>query len=232
MVMGGEPAFWTRSADDICGTLRCGKEGLSASEAKQRFGLYGPNADAAHKPVSVFKAISRRLLEPLSLILLAAAVVSAGTGDIVGGSIIATILILSIGLDTLQEGHALRAADILRQSVALTAEVRRDGAYVQIPVDGVVPGDLIRVRAGDIIPADGLVIDSTAFTANEAALTGEPYRARCFAALSHRRAKRPLWSSIPGDRLSSARRRRRWATPRRNLRSKAICMPMACSLPA
>ncbi|SDD78836.1 Mg2+-importing ATPase [Sphingomonas sp. YR710] len=171
----GEAPFWTRSADDLCGALRCGKEGLSASEAKQRFGLHGPNADAAHKPVSAFKAISRRLLEPLSLILLAAAVVSGGTGDIVGGSIIAAILILSIGLDTFQEGHAVRAAEVLRQSVALTAEVKRDGAFVQIPVDGVVPGDLIRVRAGDIIPADGLVIDSAAFTANEAALTGEPY---------------------------------------------------------
>lgn len=175
MINGGEPAFWTRSVDDLCGALRCSKEGLSASEAKRRLALHGPNADAAHKPVSAIKAISRRLLEPLSLILLAAAVVSGGTGDIVGGSIIAAILILSIGLDTFQEGHAVRAAEVLRQSVALTAEVRRDGAFVQIPVDGVVPGDLIRVRAGDIIPADGLVIDSAAFTANEAALTGEPY---------------------------------------------------------
>ena len=117
----------------------------------------------------------RRLLEPLSLILLVAAIVSAATGDAIGGSIIAVILIVSIGLDTLQEGHAARAADILRQSVGLTAEVRRDGAYLSVPVDTVVPGDLIRVRAGDIIPADGLVIESTAFAANEAALTGEPY---------------------------------------------------------
>jgi Mg2+-importing ATPase len=64
---------------------------------------------------------------------------------------------------------------VLRQSVALKAEVKRDGQFVQVAVETVVPGDLIRVRAGDIIPADALVLEGSAFTANEAALTGEPY---------------------------------------------------------
>ena len=76
---------------------------------------------------------------------------------------------------TVDEKGALAAAEALRRSVALKAEVRRDGAYTTIPVENVVPGDLIRVRAGDIIPADALVIESNAFTAAEAALTGEPY---------------------------------------------------------
>ena len=63
----------------------------------------------------------------------------------------------------------------MRQSVALKTEVRRDGSFVQVPDESGVPGDIMRVRAGDMIPADGLVIASDAFTANEAALTGEPY---------------------------------------------------------
>jgi Mg2+-importing ATPase len=176
-VLGQYPPFWTRSIDDNCAALHCNSNGLSGSEAASRLALYGANTDTQDKQIGVFRAISRRLLEPLSLILLVAAAVSMGTGDIIGGSIIAVILIVSIGLDTFQEGHAVRAADILRQSVALTAEVRRDGAYLQVPVDKVVPGDLIRVRAGDIIPADGLVVESTAFAANEAALTGEAYPA-------------------------------------------------------
>ncbi|GHH24699.1 magnesium-translocating P-type ATPase [Sphingomonas glacialis] len=174
----GEPdhaPFWTRSIDDLRATLRCGDAGLSSAEAADRLGRYGLNADVVGKSASALRTILRRLLEPLSLILLAAALVSAGTGDLVGGSIIATILILSIGLDTVQEGHAIRAADVLRKSVALTAEVRRDGTYAQVPVGNVVPGDMIRVRVGDIVPADGLVIESDAFAANEAALTGEPY---------------------------------------------------------
>ena len=152
-----EPPFWTKTVDDICGALQCTRDGLSAAEAQTRLARYGPNSDAEAARVGAFHAVMRRLLEPLSLILLVAAIVSAATGDAIGGSIIAAILIVSIGLDTFQEGHAAQAAEVLRQSVALTAEVRRDGAYRQVPVGEVVPGDLIRVRAGDIIPADGLV---------------------------------------------------------------------------
>ena len=170
-----EPPFWSKPVDEICAVLKCSEDGLSAAEAQTRLAHYGPNSDAEAVRIGAFHAVLRRLLEPLSLILLVAAIVSAASGDAIGGSIIAVILIVSIGLDTFQEGHAAQAADILRRSVALTAEVRRDGAYSQVSVDQVVPGDLIRVRAGDIIPADGLVIESTAFAANEAALTGEPY---------------------------------------------------------
>jgi Mg2+-importing ATPase len=111
----------------------------------------------------------------LSPILLIAGAVSAATGDATGGAIIVAILSLSIGLDTFQEGQAGRAAEALRRSVALKAEVRRDGTFTSVAVEEVVPGDVIRVRAGDIVPVDALVLESTAFTANEAALTGEPY---------------------------------------------------------
>ena len=64
---------------------------------------------------------------------------------------------------------------MLRQSVALQTEVSRDGSLVQVPVESVVSGDIMRIRAGDLIPANGLVIARDALTANEAALTGEPY---------------------------------------------------------
>lgn len=73
-----------------------------------------------------------------------------------------TILALSIGLDTIQEGHAVKAADVLRRSVALKAEVKRDGLFGEVDVDTVVPGDIVRVRSGDIIPADALILDSPA----------------------------------------------------------------------
>ncbi|WP_242140223.1 magnesium-translocating P-type ATPase [Sphingomonas sp. TREG-RG-20F-R18-01] len=191
------PPFWSRTADETCAALDCSRDGLSTAEAAIRLSHYGANADAPTRRVGIVRAVLRRLLEPLSLILLIAAIVSIATGDAIGGSIIVSILAVSIGLDTMQEGHAARAADVLRQSVALTAEVRRDGAYRQMPVDGVVPGDVIRVRAGDIIPADGLVLDSTAFTANEAALTGEPYpvdkRAGPVAGLSANQASGALF---------------------------------------
>jgi P-type Mg2+ transporter len=168
-------AFWTLSPEAACASLDCGAQGLSAAEAQARLVRYGQNSDAEATSETWWRAVLRRLLEPLSLILLAAGVVSAATGDEIGGGIIVTILALSIGLDTLQEGHAIKAAEVLRRSVALKAEALRDGAFVQVEVDRVVPGDVLRVRAGDIVPADALILACSAFTAGEAALTGEPY---------------------------------------------------------
>jgi P-type Mg2+ transporter len=172
---GDLQTFWTLTTEHVYATLHCGSAGLNTQDARLRLAQYGPNSDAQGKNDSLLRAVFRRLLEPLSLILLAAGVVSVATGDAIGGSIIVAILGISIGLDTFQEGHAVRTAEALRQSVALKAEVKRDGIFSQIFVDKVVPGDILRIRAGDIVPADALVLESTAFTVGEAALTGEPY---------------------------------------------------------
>ncbi|QGY02029.1 magnesium-translocating P-type ATPase [Methylobacterium mesophilicum SR1.6/6] len=167
--------FWTREPEALCAELGCGLDGLGSVDAGRRLERFGPNSDARKRASGVWQAVLRRLLEPLALILLAAGLVSVLTGEVVGGAIIVVILGLSIGLDTVQEGHAKRAAEALRHAVALKAEVRRDGGFLTVPVEQVVPGDILRVRAGDIVPADALVIESDAFTATEAALTGEPY---------------------------------------------------------
>jgi Mg2+-importing ATPase len=167
--------FWRLSPTQASASLACGLEGLSEAEARARLQRYGRNADTPSLGVGPLRAVLRRLFEPLSLILLVAGIISMVTGDEIGGAIIVVILTLSIGLDTVQEGHAVRAAEELRSSVALKAEVKRDGAYRDIEVEAIVPGDVVRVRAGDIVPADALIIECTAFTAGEAALTGEPY---------------------------------------------------------
>ena len=167
--------FWTLSAQALCDRLQSTVAGLTDTEAQARLAQYGPNADAPPQARGLLVAVGRRLREPLSLILLGAGAVSVATGDGVGGGIIVTILGLSIGLDTVQEGRATRAAEMLRRAVALRAEVLRGGIFRQVPVQEVVPGDVMRVRAGDVIAADALVLDSEAFTAGEAALTGEPY---------------------------------------------------------
>lgn len=168
-------AFWTRGPEALCTELGCGLDGLDSIDAARRLERHGPNSDAGIGASSVWRAVLRRLLEPLALILLAAGLVSVVTGDVVGGAIIVAILGLSVGLDTVQEGHATRAAEVLRHAVAQRAEVRRDGRFVTVPVEQVVPGDLLRVRAGDIVPADAVVTHGEAFTVVEAALTGEPY---------------------------------------------------------
>ncbi|MGJ5206667.1 magnesium-translocating P-type ATPase [Bradyrhizobium sp. HKCCYLR20261] len=175
--------FWRLAPPQAAQALDCDLNGLGDSSAAERLQRYGRNTDSPSHIVGPLRAVLRRLLEPLSLILLVAGIISMATGDVIGGAIIVLILTLSIGLDTVQEGHAVRAAEELRRSVALTAEVRRDGAYREIDVDLVVPGDVLRVRAGDIVPADALIIESKAFTAGEAALTGEPYPVTKQAAL-------------------------------------------------
>jgi Mg2+-importing ATPase len=189
-------AFWALTPEATCASLGCGPDGLTTSDAESRLERYGPNSDAKSTSETWYHAVLRRLLEPLSLILLAAGIVSVLTGDDVGGGIIVTILVLSIGLDTVQEGHAIKAADVLRRSVALKAEVKRDGAFVQVDVDRVVPGDLLRVRAGDIIPADALILSCTAFTAGEAALTGEPYPVEKTAAPAAADAERDATNAL------------------------------------
>ena len=167
--------FWTQTPAEAAAALACDISGLSSSEAASRLVKFGRNADAQPREAGWLAAVGRRLLEPMCLILIAAAVVSALTGDAPSAVIILVILVLSIALDTVQEGQAKRAAQALQQSVALKAEVKRDAAFTSIDADLVVPGDVFRVSAGDIIPADALLLEANAFTANEAALTGEPY---------------------------------------------------------
>ncbi len=167
--------FWAIGREGLLAKLRAAPGGLDADTAASRLKEYGPNRDAAAVEVGALKAIARRLLEPLCLMLLLAAIVAASTGDTIGGSIIVAILAFSIGLDTWQEGQATKAADLLRRSVAVKAEALRDGRFVPVEVEEVVPGDMLRIRAGDVVPADGLLLDATALTVGEAALTGEPY---------------------------------------------------------
>ena len=169
------PPFWTSSLETRLAELRATPDGLTSDEAARRLATFGPNADAPARRTGPIMAVLRRFLEPLVLILLFAAGVSAATGDGASAGIIITIIAISVGLDTFQEGRATKAAEALKESVALTAEVRRDGKFETKPADEVVPGDIIRVRTGDVIPADAMVIEASSFTANEAALTGEPY---------------------------------------------------------
>lgn len=174
-VDAGTAAFWTEAPDALCMRLTCGTTGLSSTEAAERLHRFGPNLDKPPSRSGPIRALLRRLLEPLILMLLVAAGVSAATGDAASAAIIILVIVASIGLDTVQEARASKAAAALREQVALTAEVCRDGVFCTLPTDRIVPGDVFRVRTGDIIPADAVILSSDGFAANEAALTGEPY---------------------------------------------------------
>jgi len=170
-----QSAFWTLGKEELLARLGVDAAGLDSRTAASRLSEVGPNTDKPPVRDGVGAAIARRLLEPLCLMLLAAGSVAVWTGDSVGGSIIVVILALSIGLDTWQERRANEAAELLRRSVAIRAEVVRDGKFIPIDVAEIVPGDVMLLRAGDVVAADGLLLEATTLSLAEAALTGEPY---------------------------------------------------------
>lgn len=170
-------AFWRESAAVLAEKLASTPAGLSTREAEARLTRFGPNVLAPKKGFGLLRKLAHRATEPLVLILVAAALVSGLAGDIVGLWMILGILLVSITLDVVQEYHAERAADALKQSVALACDVIRDGKLTSIPTEAVVPGDVISLSAGDLVPADGVVLSATALHANQAALTGEAYPA-------------------------------------------------------
>ena len=172
---GGNPAWWLRPAASLANELAATIEGLSSSEARSRLKRYGPNQVQGQRQMPLVWQFLRRFRNPLVLILVAASIVSALTGDFPSFGIIATMILLSVTLDFVQEHRAGKAAMRLSQSVALLASVVRDGAETKIRATQIVPGDIVLLAAGALVPADGLLLEARDLHVNEALLTGEPF---------------------------------------------------------
>jgi Mg2+-importing ATPase len=117
----------------------------------------------------------RRFRNPLVLILIGASVVSALSGEVAGFVIIVFLVLLSVTLDFVQEFRANRAADALRESVEIKATVLRDGTSHELRVTEIVPGDVVMLSAGALVPADGRVLEARDLFVNQALLTGEAF---------------------------------------------------------
>ncbi len=151
-------------------------DGLSIQDVKKLQLQYGPNTlqevNNSNKALLAFLA---RFKNPLVIILLFAATLSLFFGDKASFFIIATIILLSVGLDFLNTYRSQRAAEALKDRVKVKAVVRRGGNEQIVAVGELVPGDIVLLSAGKVVPADGEIIDSTTLFANEAALTGESF---------------------------------------------------------
>ncbi|MDA9479591.1 metal ABC transporter ATPase [Bradyrhizobium sp. CCBAU 65884] len=169
--------FWQTSKDALYRALGSGPNGLSQVEADRRLAMFGANHADASQSRSVLRKLGQRIWNPLIAMLLAAALVSGLSGDVGSFVIIATVLSLSITLDIVQEHRAELTAEALRESVAIRADAVRDGKDVTVPVTALVPGDIVKLRVGDLIPADGIVLDAQELQINEALMTGEPFPA-------------------------------------------------------
>jgi Mg2+-importing ATPase len=169
--------FWADAPDQLLAALGSSPDGLSTSEATARLARDGPNQLAATPRRRILVDLLRRLANPLVAILLVAAGIAGATGDVASFAIIVLVVLLSTALDLVQEHRAEATAEALKRSIALRATVRRDGQPIDIPVREIVAGDIVMLAAGDLVPADGIVLAANSAQVNEALLTGEPYPA-------------------------------------------------------
>ncbi len=162
----------------LFGAFATSPEGLTEAEAAQRLDRIGPNQIARERPQSIPRELAGRAKNPLNALLLSLAVVSWLTGDARAAVVIAVMVVLSVGLAFVQEHRSNRAAAKLRALVKTTATARRKlrqgtAQAVEVPIDRLVPGDVVQLSAGDLVPADIRLITSKDLHVNQAALTGE-----------------------------------------------------------
>ncbi|HVB73003.1 MAG TPA: magnesium-translocating P-type ATPase [Ktedonobacteraceae bacterium] len=162
-----------RSLPQLFKQFHTSEKGLTTQEARQRLSQKGPNVLSTVQRRAGFQQLLLLLSNPLVIILLAASIVTAVLGDVLDASIIIVIVLLSITLNFLQTHRSQRAADRLREKVALTATALRDGNWGEIPRRELVPGDIIRLSAGDLVPADARLLHSVYLHVQQSALTGE-----------------------------------------------------------
>jgi Mg2+-importing ATPase len=168
-------AFWQTPLDELERQLGASSNGLNSTEAAARLLRHGANTLDSRQKYSFLLKVLSRFRNPLVLILLVAAVISGFTGDVASLVIISTMVLLSVLLDSVQEYRAEQAAEQLKVSVALKEQVLRDGREITIRADQLVLGDVVLLAAGDMVPADGRLLEARDFFVNEGLLTGESY---------------------------------------------------------
>jgi len=148
-------------------------QGLTSQEAQERLRQFGPNDPAPPRHSSAIVDLLRLFLNPLVMILLIAAGASTFLGDTTDAAIIAIIVLLSVAMDFGQTYRSQRSIEELRDRVAPTATVLRDGQWGEMRRASLVPGDVVRLSAGDLVPADCRLLSARDLYVLQAALTGE-----------------------------------------------------------
>ncbi len=160
------------SKDALFAALESGPEGLSQTEAKKRLEAVGPN-ELTTKRESALLQFLRYFWGPIPWMIEIAAVLSLVNKDFGDFVIIAVLLVINACIGFFQEHRAANALDALKAQLALKAHARRDGAWAEVEARELVPGDLIRIRLGEIVPADLKLVDGDYVSIDQAALTGE-----------------------------------------------------------
>ena len=171
--------FFNQTAEEVLQDLATTASGLSTAQAKERLEKYGPNKLKEGEKPTLLQRFLTQLKDPMLIILLIAAAVSAVTGLMAGENemaevvIILAVVLLNAILGVIQESKAEAAIEALQTMTAATCKVLRDGKMTILHSDELVPGDVVLLEAGDDVPADGRILENASLKIEEAALTGE-----------------------------------------------------------
>jgi len=169
------PRWWARDAAALGAELASGAQGLSSREAGRRLAAVGRNTMVDARAVTPWRLLARQFASPLVLILVIGAVISLVVREWVDATTILLVIALSAGLGFAQELRANQALARLKHRLALTARVRRDGRLQRAPASRLVPGDVIELSAGNLVPADGVLLEARDFLVDQSSLSGESF---------------------------------------------------------
>lgn len=161
------------SETDVLDGLGTGRQGIGEDEAEKRLGTYGENVLQENGKLQWWQVFLSQFKDLLVIILIAAAAVSMLTGDPESAMVIFAVLLLNAVLGTVQHQKAEKSLDSLKQLSSPEARVIREGLLCIIPSSMVVPGDILMLETGDLVAADGRLLEVHGFTVNESSLTGE-----------------------------------------------------------
>jgi len=185
--------YWRLTPADAARALGVTLDGLRSTEAEARLAEHGPNVVRARRRLTRLRILWRQLESPLLLMLVFAAAGSAVTGEWVDSAIVLAIVAVSAGIGYQRESRANVTAEALAARLHTRVNAIRDARSVLVPIEHIVPGDVVILSAGSLVPGDGLVVESTDLFVSEAALTGESFPA----------AKRP--GMVPADAFIAQR---------------------------
>lgn len=168
-----QTAWHSRTIDQVTAALHTGPDGLTDDEVRRRLAECGPNELASKPPKSMLTMIRQQVLDPMVLILVGAAACSAILREWTEAAVIAVIVIVNAAIGVIQEKKAQTSLAALRDMSAPTARVLREGEENVVPASTLVPGDVVLLADGDMVPADLRLIDSVNLNVQEASLTGE-----------------------------------------------------------
>lgn len=199
--MSKDPTIWySRGTEDVLNELVVKPEaGLSAAEAKRRLAEYGPNEIEQHPKKSVFKLFIGQLKDWLIYVLMVAVLITLFMGEYVDAIIITAVILLNAALGVFQEVKAGNAIEALQRIAAPKALIRRDGLTFEVDAKELVPGDVVILDVGRVVPADLRLLTSVGLQIEESAFTGESLPSEKKASERLPEADTPL-----GDRINMA----------------------------